>query len=77
MMTLNVTNSVFSYTLNQPDVISQPVRSFDVMIAQDGSFNAQSGSAYIRGTASRSHIAGDIVGDECGYHFEADNSGTW
>jgi hypothetical protein len=76
-MTLNVVNNAFSYTLNQPDVISQPVRSFNVLIAPDGSFQTQSGTAYIRGTASGTHIAGDVVGDECGYHFEADSSGTW
>ena len=77
MLTLNVVNNAFSYTLNQPEVISQPVRSFNVVIAPDGSFDAQSGAAYIRGTASGTHIAGDIVGDSCGYHFEADSSGTW
>ena len=77
MLTLNVVNNAFSYTLNQPEVVSQPVRSFNVVIALDGSFDAQSGAAYIRGTASGTHIAGDIVGDSCGYHFEADSSGTW
>jgi hypothetical protein len=77
MLTLNVVNNAFSYTLNQPDVVSQPVRSFNVVIAPDGSFDAQSGAAYIRGTASGTHIAGDIVGDSCGYHFEADSSGAW
>jgi hypothetical protein len=77
MLTLNVANNAFSYTLNQPEVISQPVRSFNVVIAPDGSFDVQSGAAYIRGTLSGTHIAGDIVGDSCGYHFEADSSGTW
>jgi hypothetical protein len=47
------------------------------MVAADGSFQAQSGPAYIRGTISGGHMAGDIVGDACGYHFEGDNSGTW
>ena len=77
MLTLRVTNNAFSYTLNQPDVVSHPVRSFNVVIMPDGSFDAQSGAAYIRGTASGTHIAGDIVGDSCGYHFEADSSGAW
>src|SRR5580658_8730944 len=60
MLTLNVVNNAFSYTLNQPEVVSQPVRSFNVVIAPDGSFDVQSGAAYIRGTASGTHIAGDI-----------------
>ncbi len=77
MLTLNVVNNAFSFTLNQPDVISQPTRTFNVVIAPDGSFQAQSGAAYIRGTAGGSQIAGDVVGDSCGYHFEADSSGTW
>jgi hypothetical protein len=77
MLTLNVVNNAFSYALNQPEVISQPVRSFNVVIAPDGSFDVQSGAAYIRGTLSGTHIAGDIAGDSCGYHFEADSSGTW
>jgi hypothetical protein len=77
MLTLHVANNVFSYTLNQPQVPGQPTRTFNVMIASDGSFQAQSGVAYIHGTASGSHMAGDVVGDACGYHFEADSSGTW
>jgi hypothetical protein len=72
-----VANDAFSYTLNQPQVPWKPVRSFDVTIASDGSFQAQSGAAYIRGTVSAGHMAGDIIGDACGYHFEADRSGTW
>jgi hypothetical protein len=77
MLTLRVVDNAFSYTLNQPQVTWQPVRSFNVAIASDGSFQAQSGTAYIRGTVSGGHMAGDIVGDACGYHFEADSSGTF
>jgi hypothetical protein len=77
MLTLRVVDNAFSYTLNQPQVTWQPVRSFNVAIAPDGSFQAQSGTASIRGTVSGGHMAGDIVGDACGYHFEADSSGTF
>ena len=77
MLTLNVVNNAFSYTLNQPQVPGQPTRTFNVMIASDGSYQASSGAAFIRGTASSGHMSGDIFGDACGFHFEADNSGSW
>ncbi len=76
-LTLNVVSNAFSYTLNQPQVPGQPTRTFNVMIASDGSYQAQSGAAFIRGTASSNHMSGDIFGDACGFHFEADNSGSW
>jgi hypothetical protein len=76
-LTLHVVDNAFGYTLNQPEVVWQPVRSFSVVIASDGSFQANSGAAYIRGTVSGTHMAGDIVGDACNYHFEADSSGTF
>jgi hypothetical protein len=76
-LTLTVANNAFSYTLNQPQIPWQTTRSFNVAIASDGSFNAQSGSASFSGSVSGGHMAGDIVGDACGYHFEADRSGTW
>ncbi len=76
-ITLTVANDRFRYTLNQPQVVWQPVRVFDVAIAPNGSFQATAGTAYIQGTAGGHHIAGDIVGDACSYHFEADSSGTW
>jgi hypothetical protein len=77
MLTLHVANNAFAYQLNQPQVPWQPVRAFNVVIAADGSFQAQSGTAYMRGTVSVGHMAGDLVGDACGFHFEADRSGTW
>jgi hypothetical protein len=77
MLTLRVNNNAFTYQLNQPQVAWQPVRAFNVVIAADGSFQAQSGTADIRGTVSGGHMAGDLVGDSCGYHFEAERSGTW
>lgn len=76
MLTLNVVNNAFSYTLNQPQVPGQPTRTFNVVIRSDGSYQASSGAAFIRGNAGPGHMAGDIFGDACGYHFEADNSGS-
>jgi hypothetical protein len=77
MLTLRVVDNAFGYTLSQPQVPWQPVRSFNVVIAPDGSFQAQSGAAHMSGTVNGSHMAGDIIGDACGYHFEADSSGTF
>ena len=48
-----------------------------VVIAPDGSFQQQSGVAYIMGRISGGHMQGEIAGDACGYRFEADRSGTW
>jgi hypothetical protein len=77
ILTLRVVDNAFDYTLNQPQVPWQPARSFHVPIRSDGSFQSQSGAAFIRGTVSNGHMAGDIVGDACSYHFEADSSGTF
>jgi hypothetical protein len=76
-LTFRVVDDAFSYTLNQPQVVWQPVRSFDVAIAHDGSFQSQSGTASIQGRVSGGHMQGQIVGDACGFAFEADRSGTW
>ena len=75
--TMTVTNNAFHYNLAQPQIPWQPVRSFNVIIAPGGAFQAQSGTASIRGNVSAGHMSGDIVGDACSYHFEADRSGTW
>jgi hypothetical protein len=77
ILTLQVHNHTFLYVLNQPQVPWQPQRSFEVVIAPDGAFQAQSGPAYIRGRVNQGHMQGQIVGDACGYQFEADNSGTF
>lgn len=77
IVTLQVQNRAFHYVINQPQVPWQPQRSFEVVIASDGSFQAQAGPAYIRGQVSQGHMQGQIVGDACGYQFEADNSGTF
>ena len=76
-VSLQVKSGAFRYVLNQPEVPWQPRRSFDVVIAPDGTFQAQSGPASISGQVSQGHMHGQIVGDACGYQFEADNAGTW
>ena len=47
-LTLQVANNEFGYTLNQSQVPWQPVRSFNVAIASDGSLQAKAGTASIR-----------------------------
>ena len=41
------------------------------------STEAQSGAAYIQGVVRGGHMQGQIVGDACGYRFEADGTGAW
>jgi hypothetical protein len=76
-LTLHVRNNAFEYVLPQPQVPLTPQRAFQVVIASDGSFQAQSGPAFIRGQVSQGHMQGQIYGDLCGYQFEADSTGTF
>ena len=76
-LSLQVRNGTFNYVLAQPQVPWQPRRVFQVTIAPDGSFQAQSGAAYIQGVVRGGHMQGQIVGDACGYRFEADGTGAW
>jgi hypothetical protein len=77
VFTLQVRNNAFSYVLNQPQVPWRPSVTFAVTIEQDGSFHATSGAAHIDGTVAQGHMQGQIVGDSCGFQFEADNSGSF
>jgi hypothetical protein len=77
IFTVTVQNSGFRFVLNQPQVPWQPQRVFTATIAPDGSFNAGTGVAYMRGTASQGHMQGQIVGDACQFQFEADSDGTF
>ena len=58
-------------------VYTVPGGGSGVVIAPDGSFHAGSGATYIDGKASQGHMQGQIVGDACGYQFEADNVGSF
>jgi hypothetical protein len=77
IFTLVVRNNGFRYVLNQPQVPWQPQRVFAAAIAPDGSFNAGTDVAYIRGTTRQGHMQGQIVGDACQFQFEADSDGTF
>jgi hypothetical protein len=74
---LQVRNRAFRYVLDQPQVPWRRSVTFDVVIAPDGTFHAGSGAAYIDGKAVQGHMQGQIVGDSCGFEFEADNTGTF
>lgn len=74
---VRVASSTFRYVLNQPQVDWRPTITFDLTIGNEGGFQTQSGAAYVRGQVSSGHMQGEIVGDACGFQFEADNSGTW
>jgi hypothetical protein len=74
---LVVQGHAFRYVLDQPEVPWQPQRVFTASILPDGSFQAGTGVAYMRGTLSQGHMQGQIVGDACQFQFEADSVGTF
>jgi hypothetical protein len=77
IFTLRVTANGFQYVLRQPQVPWRPSVAFAVGIAPDGSFGAASGGAFINGRIAQGHMQGQIVGDACGYSFQADNTGSF
>ena len=77
IFTLTVRDNAFRYVLNQPQVPYRPRRTFNVTIDPTGAFQAQDGTSYIRGTVSQGHMQGQLIGDACGYQFEADNTGSF
>lgn len=77
IFTVVVQSNAFRFVLNQPQVPWQPQRVFAATIAPDGSFNAGTDVAYMRGTTSQGHMQGQIVGDACQFQFEADSNGTF
>jgi hypothetical protein len=74
---LQVTGQSFTYRLLQQQVAWKPVVVFTSSIGPDGSFEAVSGSSYLRGTLKDGHMQGRISGDMCGFTFNADRSGTF
>jgi hypothetical protein len=77
VFTLHVQNRAFRYVLSQPQVPWRQSVTFDVVIAPDGSFHAGTGAAYIDGKVAQGHMQGQIVGDSCGFQFEADSVGSF
>jgi hypothetical protein len=76
-ITLQVQNHTFTYRLAQPRAEWKPVIVFTAAIAPDGSFNAQSGPDSMSGQVAGGSMQGEIVGDICGFSFNADRGGTW
>jgi len=77
IFSLQVQESAFRYVLSQPQVPWRTSVTFNVVIAPDGSFHARSGAAYLDGKVGQGHMQGQIVGDACGFRFEADNVGSF
>jgi hypothetical protein len=76
-ITLQVQNHAFTYQLSQPRAEWKPVIVFTATIGPDGSFNAQSGPDSMRGRVSQGTMQGVIIGDVCGFNFNAARGGTW
>jgi hypothetical protein len=77
MFSLQVKANSFEYVLQQPQVPWRPAVAFTVSIAPDGSFATSSGAAFVKGQVKHGHMQGQIVGDACGFSFEADSSGSF
>ncbi len=67
----------FTYRLSQPRAEWKPNIVFTATIGPDGSFNARSGPDSMSGQVSQGTMQGVIVGDICGFNFNAARGGTW
>jgi hypothetical protein len=76
-ITLEVKDRSFTYQLNQPRAEWKPIIVFSATIWPDGSFNAQSGPDSMSGQVSGGTMQGVIIGDICGFNFNAARGGTW
>lgn len=74
---VQVVNHTVGFTLRQPQADWKPVVVFSAPIQADGSFDAELGTSYMRGTLSDGHMQGRISGDICGFSFNADRDGTF
>ncbi len=75
--TLHVANHAFTYQLNQPQADWRPFIVFNAAIGPDGAFNARSGPDSMSGTVESGNMQGVIIGDICGFSFNASRGGTW
>jgi len=75
--TLQVSSQSFTYRLSQPQADWKPVVVFTATIGADGSFDAESGTSFMRGKLKDGHMHGQISGDICGFTFDADRTGTF
>ena len=76
-ITLHVEDHAFTYQLTQPQAEWKPVIVFKATIGPDGAFNARSGPDSMSGRVADGNMQGVIVGDICGFSFNADRGGTW
>ena len=76
-ITLEVKDHSFTYRLSQPRAEWKPNIVFTATIGPDGSFNARSGPDSMSGQVSQGTMQGVIVGDICGFNFNAARGGTW
>jgi hypothetical protein len=76
-ITLQVRDNAFTYRLSQPQADWKPVIVFAATIGPDGSFNARSGSSSMSGRVVNGSMQGLIIGDICGFSFNAGRGGTW
>jgi hypothetical protein len=74
---LTVSGQSFTYTLEQQTVAWKPTVLLSGQIASDGTFDAQSGTSFMRGSLKNGHMQGRISGDACGFDFNADRTGTF
>jgi hypothetical protein len=75
-ITLHVADHAFTYQLNQPQVVWKPVIVFKALIGPDGAFNARSGPDSMSGSVAGGNMQGVIIGDACGFSFNASRGGT-
>jgi hypothetical protein len=76
-ITLQVTNHQFTYQLHQPQAEWKPVVVFNAVIGPDGGFDTQSGPDSMSGSVNGGNMQGVIIGDMCGFSFNASRGGTW
>ncbi len=76
-ITLQVKNRTFTYRLAQPQAEWKPVIVFTVTIGPEGSFDERSGPDSMSGHVAGGSMQGEIVGDICGFTFNADRGATW
>jgi hypothetical protein len=76
-ITLHVEDHAFTYRLTQPRAEWKPVIVFKATIGPDGAFDARSGPDSMSGSVAGGNMQGVIVGDICGFSFNAARGGTW
>jgi hypothetical protein len=76
-ITLHVANHAFTYELKQPQAEWKPIIVFSAAIGPDGGFDSRSGPDSMSGSVVGGNMQGVIIGDTCGFSFNASRGGTW